>query len=111
MFYFTNSVCFLLLPNMMAFFQNFILKPIKYSVRQCLKKQPAGEKIGNLNDFVLKVVLNQVYIPFLGWRCLMNPDDKQLQEVHWDLKVMFVSYGSSNIPKCINLFIKRVYFV
>ena len=97
MFYFTNSVSFLLLPNMMAFFQNFILKPIKYSVKQCLKKQPAGEKIGNLNDFVLKVVLNQVYIPFLGWKCLMNPDDKQLQEVHWDLKVMFVSYGSSNI--------------
>ena len=78
---------------MMSFIQYLIWNPIKYSIKQCLNK-PVEEISFTLNDFILKVVLNQVYIPYLGMQCLLNPEDSQLKEVHWNLKVIF---GSSNI--------------
>ena len=78
------SVFFLLLPNFMAFLQLFIWKPLK----QCLN-MPGGNKCGNVKDFTLKVVLNQVYTPFLGMKCLLNPLDNEQKDIHWDHKLFF----------------------
>ena len=91
----TNLVLFLLLPNLMSFIHNFVWNPIEYKIRQCLNK-PGGKKgSGSLKDFLLKVVLNQCYIPYLGWMCLMNPEDNKLKDFHWDLKVILVACGFS----------------
>ena len=90
--HFNNLVAFILLPNLVAFLQLFIWKPMIYSIRQCLNK-PVGKKCGNLKDFIIRVVLNQVYIPFHAMRCLLNPEDNDLKDIHWDMKVMFVYHN------------------
>ena len=56
-------------------------------MRQCSNK-PGGKKVGNIKDFILKVVLNQVYIPILGLKSLLNPEDNVQKEFHWDHKVI-----------------------
>ena len=84
--HFNNLVIFIFLPNMMAFLQLFIWYPMIYFIRQCLNK-PEGYKGGDIKDFILKVLLNQVYIPYLGMKSLLNPDDIDQKEYHWNLKV------------------------
>ena len=49
------------------------------------------KKSGNLKDFILKVVLNQVHTISLGLKCLLKPGDIKQMDIHWDLKVMIVS--------------------
>ena len=84
-----NLVIFLLLPNLMVFLKLFIWNPSIYRIRKCLNK-PGENNSGNLKDFILKVVLNQVYIPYLGMKCLLNPGDNDQKVIHWDQKVIFV---------------------
>ena len=91
--HFIELVGILILPNIMSFIRYLIWNPIKYSIKQCLNK-PVEEISFTLQDFILKVVLNQVYIPYLGMQCLLNPEDSQLKEVHWNLKVIFGSSKS-----------------
>ena len=42
----------------------------------------------NLKNFLIKVVLNQFHIPYLGWKSLRNPDDKAQKNEHWGFKVI-----------------------
>ena len=36
-------------------------------------------------------IFSQVYLPMIGWKLVMNPDDKELSDLHWELKVIFIS--------------------
>ena len=87
--HFNNLVIFLLLPNLMVFLKLFIWNPTMHLFRQCLNK-PVENNSGKLKDFILKVVLNQFYIPFLGMKCLLDQEDNILKDIHWDVKVMSV---------------------
>ena len=79
--HFINSVSILILPNLLFFIKDFILGPISL-----VFNLPGGSKFKSLKDFILKTVLNQFYIPYLGWKSLEN---KNLKGPHWQMKVMF----------------------
>ena len=49
-------------------------------------EQDLGKKMSLKN-----ALLSQFYLPLIGWKSVMNPDDKQLSDLHWELKVIFFS--------------------
>ena len=36
------------------------------------------------------VLFSQVYLPRVGWNSLLNPDNKELSDLHWELKVFIL---------------------
>ena len=35
-------------------------------------------------------LFSQVYLSMIGWKSVMNPDDRELSDLHWNLKVIFI---------------------
>ena len=80
----------------MIFLSYFIVNPILDKMFRKFKKFKNIKKV-NRKFFLFKVVLNQFYIPYLGWMNLMNPDDKAQKDEHWGLKVTISYYISRNM--------------
>ena len=102
--HFKILVFFLLLPNLMVFSKLFIWNRIIFFIRSCLNKHGENNiEIGSLKDFILRVVLNQVYIPYLGMKCLLNPGDNDQRVIHWDQKVMFAYFSTKMYKKSVGI--------
>ena len=57
----------------------------------CCLDIPVENTRWSLRDIILKVILKPLYVPFLGMKCLLNPEDKGQRDKHWDHKVIFIS--------------------
>ena len=47
-------------------------------------------KLWSPKEQTLNILFNQLRIPYLGWKSLRAPEDKELKNRHWELKVILV---------------------
>ena len=81
-------------PNkykILAFLNCCIIDCLNYIFRCCLNTGlniPVKEySMGTKRDLIYKVALKPLYIPFLGMKCLLHPEDKEQRDIHWEEKV------------------------